>query len=131
MNSISLQIAGLYVACLFLTACGILLWSRLRRQSRTTAEMLDELGRTYEGQCLLWERKQRDMEEVTAELTFAREQQETLLLRNISNRSTRKEALQQLRSGMRPDSVSATLELPRSEVRLLAKVRSILTDSIR
>ena len=130
MANAELQFSILYTLLALGFGVAALLWIWLRKQRRLTAEMLHELGVTYEGQYTEWQTRQRDMERITSELLVARDQQDSLLGRNLSNRSMRKEALSLLRVGIQPDSVSAKLDLPRSDVRLLAKVQSILTTSL-
>ena len=109
----------LAAACAWLYVAG-------RRERANLKELFGELGKTYEGQCQMWDSRQQAMEQVTTGLTEAREQHESLMRRTAGSRSDRREAMAQLRAGMRPDAVAAGLEIPRSDVRLLAKVQSIL-----
>ncbi len=126
MESELLQFWLLDMGFILLVAASIWLYVAGQRERARLTDLFGELGKTYEGQCQMWDSRQQAMERVTAGLTEAREQHENLMRRTAGSRSDRREAMAQLRAGMRPDAVAAGLEIPRNDVRLLAKVQSIL-----
>lgn len=128
MRDVGLHIGVLYGALAMLCCVSWLLWLLARRRMGATDCLLMELGSRVESKFGLLDSRHKEFEGVADELATAKDQQAGLLLRNVANRSIRKEILGSLRSGLSAEVVSAKFEIPRNEVRLLAKVQTILND---
>ena len=128
MHDIGLHIGVLYGALAMLSCLSWVLWTLAGRRMDATHCLLAELGSQMDSKFGQLESRHKEFEGVTDELATAKEQQDGLLRRNVANRSIRKEILGSLRSGLSAEVVSAKFEIPKNEVRLLAKVQTILND---
>ncbi len=103
---------------------------RLRAARQEQATLWAEFRSEQELQCQAWDNRQEKSEQLLLDLQQARQQQDSILGRNGSVKLVRQEVLAHLRSGLQPDAVSKRMELPRNEVRLLARVQGILAGSL-
>lgn len=111
-------------------AAAIFFALRFRAYRVSSGEVLNGLAETFEMQREALELRQSGLEKLMTEVVDAAEQQSFASMNGLANRSLRSQALQSLRTGAGPDTVAATLNLGRNEVRLLSKVHALVAQSL-
>lgn len=113
-------------------ALGFCVWllRRLRTIEGAQVSATADFRGEYESNCQAFDARMERTDALLEDLQHARDQQQAILTRNAAVRSVRQEVLSHLRGGMQADAVSRRMELPRNEVRLLARVQGILASSI-
>jgi hypothetical protein len=110
------------LGCLVSAASFVLVRRYHAGSARDTTLMREEWGAQRIGHTTEIESLKRHIQSLETSLKNSDE----ILREGRLNHSSRAHALQLLRSGISPDSAAASLDMPRREMRLLAKVSRLL-----